>query len=91
MNIPGYTAETLLSKTKTNYRTMSAHASGANGVVPQLTRLCTECSGSFFGIRRCCDMEIISCVPDKPCIVTFTNCQTENCGLFGWLVGIFAN
>jgi hypothetical protein len=34
-------------------------------------------------------MEIIHCNPNVPCTVLFTNCQTENCGLFGWVRDVF--
>jgi hypothetical protein len=85
MRIPGYTAQTSLYKTRTNYRSVGTHDPGTGEVVPQLSRVCTECSGFFFGSRNCCDVEILYCNPTGPCLVNILNCQNENCGLIGKL------
>lgn len=90
MSIPGFTAEASLNEARSGYRMASAHVSRPGEVVPQLTRLCAECSGRFVGTRICCDMEIIFCMPGVPCIVTYTNCQTESCGLLAELGGLLA-
>ena len=90
MAIPGFTAETSLSKSNAIYGG-SAPYRGANGtsmLLPQLTRVCSECSGLLRGTRYCCDIRI-TCNPWGGC-TTFQLCETEDCGLLPWLEGIFS-
>lgn len=91
MNMPRFTAETSLYRTKTNYRKAGAHAAlpVSGRVVPQQLPVtaCSGCSGFLRGTRYCCDVRI-TCDPYGGC-TTFQLCHTEACGLLPWLEGIF--
>ncbi len=78
--MPGFTAETSLYRSSTNYRVGGAHSglSEAGMVVPQMARVCSECTGFWYGTRYCCDIQI-TCNPWGGCTVAQW-CQTEECG-----------
>lgn len=80
--MPGFTAETSLYRSSTNYRVAGAHSglSEAGMVVPQkMVRVCSECTGVVWrATRYCCDIEI-TCNPWGGCTVAQW-CQTERCG-----------
>ena len=64
MAIPGFTAEESLLKSTAIYGGSAAHrgATGTSVLLPQLTRVCSACSGLLRGTRYCCDIRI-TCNP----------------------------
>ncbi len=81
MNMPGFTAETSLYRTNTNYGMAGAYAvlPGAGGVVPQ-ARACGPCNDLFLGKRICCDERLVCDSFPFGCHFVLS-CVTELCGI----------
>jgi len=83
-NLPGFTAENSLYRTKTTYRKAGTYIAFSDAIVPQLAD-CTECSNWLYGWRLCCT-HIRVCEPGGGCF-TETECNPEPCGLLWDIIG----
>jgi hypothetical protein len=88
-NMPGFTAETSLYRSKTNYSMVGAHGALPSGgaVVPQ-TWVSSKCSNPILGTNSWCDF---NCNPDYPHLCGCSDIQYDvPCGLLvDLLVSIF--
>lgn len=80
MTLPGFTAETSLCGTETNYRMIGAHGALARGAVVPQKQVCDDCSNFFVGTKVCCTMYCDGKYqPPDQCNVQ--DCHLVNCGL----------
>jgi hypothetical protein len=89
MNMPGFTAETSLYRSKTNYNMVGAHGAlpRAGAVVPQNQLACGDCSGSLLGVKGCCAFNCNTKLGLCGCIGNSANVP---CGdLIDWVGDIF--
>ncbi len=91
MNMPGFSAETSLYRTRTSYRMLGTRGSlpGAGAVVPQLMQtVCSRCSNPILGKISCCEVEVSTGPGDVP-VLTTGRCYTARCGVAGAILDIF--